>query len=79
MPLVSLGHVERNWDVRKRQWFRQYCYPVGRGVWAMWGADPATWKPLNHSCDPNTWLHGLDLTARRGIAKGEELTIDYAT
>jgi hypothetical protein len=34
----------------------------------------------NHSCDPNLWW-GADgtLVARRDIAAGEELTVDYAT
>jgi hypothetical protein len=34
----------------------------------------------NHGCDPNTWM--VDSThqaARRDVASGEELTIDYAT
>jgi hypothetical protein len=35
---------------------------------------------LNHSCDPNVWLEDtFRLTARRDIAPGEELGIDYAT
>lgn len=34
----------------------------------------------NHSCDPNLWLDGATtVVARRDIAPGEELTIDYAT
>ena len=34
----------------------------------------------NHSCDPNVWLDGpFDLVARRDIASGEEVTVDYAT
>jgi hypothetical protein len=34
----------------------------------------------NHSCDPNLWHSGpLDLVARRDIAPGEELTVDYGT
>jgi D-alanine-D-alanine ligase len=45
----------------------------------MWSDDPEQWKPLNHSCDPNTWLTGLDLVARRTIQPGEQITIDYAT
>jgi hypothetical protein len=33
----------------------------------------------NHSCDPNLWFADeLTLVARRDIAAGEELTIDYA-
>lgn len=34
---------------------------------------------LNHSCDPNLWMADeVTLVARRDIAAGEELTIDYA-
>jgi hypothetical protein len=34
----------------------------------------------NHSCDPNLWHAGAyEIVARRDIASGEELTIDYGT
>jgi SET domain-containing protein len=34
----------------------------------------------NHSCDPNLWHVGpYEIAARRPIAAGEELTIDYGT
>ena len=34
---------------------------------------------INHSCDPNVWMQDeVTLVARRDIAVGEELTIDYA-
>ncbi len=34
----------------------------------------------NHSCDPNLWHVGpYELAARRSIAAGEELTVDYGT
>ena len=45
----------------------------------MWSKRPEDWKPINHSCDPNAWLAGLDVVARRGIAQGEAITLDYAT
>jgi uncharacterized protein len=33
----------------------------------------------NHSCDPNLWMsEAVTVSARRDIAAGEELTIDYA-
>ena len=35
---------------------------------------------LNHSCDPNVWhLDAFTIVARRDMAAGEEVTIDYAT
>jgi uncharacterized protein len=34
----------------------------------------------NHSCDPNLWwANAYTLVARRDLAAGEELTVDYAT
>jgi D-alanine-D-alanine ligase len=48
-------------------------------VYALWDADPSGWAPQNHSCDPNTVYQGLEVIARRPIAAGEELTLDYAT
>jgi hypothetical protein len=34
---------------------------------------------LNHSCDPNLWMDDeVTFVARRDIAAGEELTVDYA-
>jgi len=44
----------------------------------MWDIDPSNWKPINHSCDPNAWFEGLNVTARRDIPQGEEICVDYA-
>lgn len=34
---------------------------------------------INHSCDSNTWMDGVNvIIARKDIDKGEEITIDYA-
>lgn len=77
--LVSRRRVERAWDPLRRRWFDQYGWPLTDDVYVIWSDDPANWRPINHSCDPNTWLDGLDLVARRHIALGEALTIDYAT
>ncbi|HYW45767.1 MAG TPA: SET domain-containing protein-lysine N-methyltransferase [Bryobacteraceae bacterium] len=77
--LVSRRHVERSWQGLRLQSFRQYCWPVSSGLHVMWSGNPEDWRPINHACDPNTWLDGLDLVARRDIRRGEELTVDYAT
>jgi D-alanine-D-alanine ligase len=80
--LVSKAHVEKNWHGKMQQWFAQYCYPASDNVYFMWSDRPEDWKPINHSCDPNTWYAengGLDLVARRDIEKDEPVTIDYAT
>ncbi|MEZ4636515.1 MAG: SET domain-containing protein-lysine N-methyltransferase [Caldilineaceae bacterium] len=77
--LVSKNHVFANWGEPKRSWFPQYAYPVTDDVYVMWSEEPEDWKPLNHACDPNAWLSGLDLVARRPIRAGEQITVDYAT
>lgn len=42
---------------------------------------PEPERHLNHSCDPNAYLHTVDdevrVVARRAIRAGEEITIDY--
>lgn len=77
--LVSRPFVERNWDPQNRRWFQQYAWPLTGSVHVMWAERPEDWQPIDHSCDPNCWLDGLDLVARRPIARGEALTMDYAT
>ncbi|MCK5653375.1 MAG: hypothetical protein KAJ42_18450, partial [Gemmatimonadetes bacterium] len=77
--LVTLSHVEAHWDERQKDWFRRYAWPLTDEVWVTWSEDPEDWKPVGHSCEPNTWLVGLDLVARWDIVAGEELSVDYAT
>ncbi len=77
--LVTRQHVERHWDAQKLAWFRRYAYPLSGDVFVTWSDNPEEWKPINHSCDPNAWLDGLDVVARRAIAAGDEITLDYAT
>lgn len=77
--LVTRSHVERCWGERERDWFAAYAWPLTDEVWVMWSDDPMQWRPVNHSCDPNSWLDGLDLVARRDIRAGDEITMDYAT
>ena len=77
--LVTRSHVEREWPARQSEWFRRYAWPLTDEIWAIWGSDPEDWRPVNHSCDPNAWFEGLDVTARTDIAAGEEITLDYAT
>ncbi len=77
--LASREHVERSWDGIQSRWFADYAYPLSDEVHVLWSKDPEDWRPLNHSCDPNSWLDGLNLIARRPIARGEEISLDYAT
>ena len=41
----------------------------------MWSNNPMEWRPYDHSCEPSTWLDGLNVVARRPIAVGEALTL----
>jgi D-alanine-D-alanine ligase len=71
--------VRENWNAEQRQWFSQYAYPLTDEIFVSWSHEPEHWKPINHSCDPNAWLSGLDLVARKPIPAGSEITMDYAT
>lgn len=77
--LVTLARVEAEWGEPHRSWFDRYAWPLTDEVWVTWSQDPEEWRPVNHSCDPNAWLDGLDVVARRDIGPGEEITLDYAT
>jgi D-alanine-D-alanine ligase-like ATP-grasp enzyme len=77
--LVSKSHVVKYWNAGQQELFSRYAYPVTDELYVIWSDDPEQWKPINHSCDPNAWLDGLNLTARRRIAAGEQITMDYAT
>ncbi len=77
--LVTLSYVERHWDERRLDWFARYAWPLTDEVWVTWSHDPEEWKPVRHSCDPSAWIEGLDVVARERIAKGDEVTLDYAT
>jgi hypothetical protein len=77
--LVSRRQVEWHWKGLRQQWFQQYAWPLSSEVYVIWSDNPDEWRPINHACDPNTWLDGLDLVARRHVAAGDELTVDYAT
>lgn len=80
--LVSQHHIETRWSPEQQDVMSRYGYPVGPGLWVMWSDDPLAWRPINHSCDPNAWLDedsGLNVHARRDIARGEEICMDYST
>ena len=77
--LVSREHVEQHWTDENRARFGTHAWPLTDDTWVIWEHNPDDWTPVEHSCDPNCWLTGLDLTARRAIPFGEEITLDYAT
>jgi D-alanine-D-alanine ligase len=55
------------------------AWPLTEDLWVAPPDDPMAWRPLQHSCDPSAWVSGLELRARRPIAEGDEITVDYAT
>ncbi|MBK7559349.1 MAG: SET domain-containing protein-lysine N-methyltransferase [Chitinophagaceae bacterium] len=77
--IVTRSYVERYWNVKEKETFRKYAYPLSKEVFLLWDNNPANWAPQNHSCDPNTKYEGLNVVALRNISKGEELTLNYAS
>jgi D-alanine-D-alanine ligase len=77
--LVSRQHVERTWTDWQRALLSRWAHPVSNGVVEIGSENPEEWSIINHSCEPNAWLDGLDFVARRSIREGEPITIDYAT
>lgn len=77
--IVTRRHVNQNWNVKEKEIFGKYAYPVSNEVFLLWDDNPAGWAPQNHSCEPNTAYDGLNVIALRDIKKGEELTLNYAS
>ena len=77
--IVTHRHIEENWNVKEKEIFRRYAYPVSKNVFLLWDDNPSEWAPQNHSCNPNTVYNGLNVVALRDISKGEELTLNYAS
>jgi len=77
--IVTRRYVERYWNVKEKETFRKYAYPLSKEVFLLWDNNPANWAPQNHSCDPNTAYEGLHVVALRHIKQGEELTLHYAS
>lgn len=76
--LATRRFVEDTWDENEKELFRRYAYPISNEVFLLWDDDPTGWAPQNHSCAANTVCDGLNVIALKDIAKGEELTLDYA-
>lgn len=77
--IVTRRYVEQCWNVKQKETFRKYAYPLSKEVFLLWDNDPSEWAPQNHSCSPNTAFDGLNVVATRYIKAGEELTLDYAS
>ncbi|MCP4200582.1 MAG: SET domain-containing protein-lysine N-methyltransferase [bacterium] len=77
--LVTRSHAAEHWNSQQLEFFRRTAWPVTEELFVAWSQEPDEWTPFGHSCNPNAWLEGLDVAARRRIKKGEEITLDYAT
>jgi D-alanine-D-alanine ligase-like ATP-grasp enzyme len=77
--LVTRANVNKYWSEEEKDLFRKYAYPISDEVYVLWDSNPSEWAPQNHSCDPNSAYKGFNVLATRDIAKGEELTLDYAS
>lgn len=82
--IVTKPFVEEHWSADLKEVFSRYGWPLDSAghLYAVWSEDPQKWRPVNHHCDPNTTFaapHSLNCVATRNIAKGETLTLDYAT
>jgi D-ala D-ala ligase C-terminus/SET domain len=77
--IVTRRHVEKNWNVKEKEIFSKYAYPLSNEVYLLWDDNPSGWAPQNHSCNANTGYSGLNVVALRDIKKGEELTLNYAS
>lgn len=77
--LVTRNYVDRYWNVKEKETFRKYAYPLSKEVFLLWDNNPANWAPQNHSCNPNTAYEGLNVVALQNILQGEELTLNYAS
>jgi D-alanine--D-alanine ligase len=77
--IITRNYVKTHWNAEQQEIFRRYAYPLSSEVFILWDNTPEDWSPQNHSCDPNTAFQGLDVVTIRPVARGEELTFDYAT
>lgn len=77
LVLVVKGKVVEVGDASELSQFDQdHCFPVG---WNKYVLPQPPWMYLNHSCNPNAGIrNNREIVAMRPIAKGEEITIDYA-
>jgi hypothetical protein len=77
--IVTHSYVKSHWNLSEQEVFQRYAYPISEEVFILWDTNPEEWAPQNHSCDPNTAYHGLNVYALRDIGVAEELTLDYST
>lgn len=77
--IVTQRYVAENWNIKEKEIFARYAYPLSDEVYLLWDNNPGEWAPQNHSCNANTGYNGLNVVALKPINKGEELTLNYAS
>jgi D-alanine-D-alanine ligase-like ATP-grasp enzyme len=77
--IATLSHIEKNWNIKEKEIFAKYAYPISNEVFLLWNDNPQGWAPQNHSCNANTAYQGLNVIATRSINIGEELTLNYSS
>lgn len=48
--IVTRNYVASYWNVKEKETFRKYAYPLSKEVFLLWDNNPANWAPQNHSC-----------------------------
>lgn len=80
--IVWGGEFVRAAEAQKARREGKVIQQIDEDVWDVFDYSTRNDDPSynhNHSCDPNTWMQDeVTITARRDIAPGEELVIDYA-
>ncbi|CAF0893845.1 unnamed protein product [Adineta steineri] len=79
IKLITKQYAQQTFNQREMVAFNDYAWPLCENVYVLWHEDSAQWQPINHSCDPNVWVDGLQYVARRPIHDDEQLTVDYST
>jgi D-alanine-D-alanine ligase len=75
--IVTKSYVEKNWNLKEKENFRRYAYPISEHIFLLWDENPKNWAPQNHSCNANTQYVGLNVVAKKAIEAGYELTLNY--
>jgi D-alanine-D-alanine ligase-like ATP-grasp enzyme len=63
----------------KDNYLNKYSWQLNHNLFVYYHENPEKWKPINHSCNPNSFYSNLTVYAKRSIQKDEEITLDYLT
>ena len=77
--LISKAMVDKTWNDEQKKLFQQYAWPLNQEIFVIWSANSENWLPIQHSCEPNSVMHFLNLIAIKDIQENEPITVDYIT